>query len=128
MNMKNIEILTKIAAIEKMKEKKLPYLLGRAISKNLEKFKEESELIDKERKKICVKYAKKDAEGNPVTEGNKYVLIDEVICNQELNELFETEIDIDINMVTIDTVSKCDEKEFDTLTIEESGTIDFMIE
>lgn len=123
---KNIEILTIAAVMEGMTGKKLPYLLGRAVSRNLARLKEEKELINEERISICKECAQKDESGNPVIKDNEYLVEDKELCNKKLNELFETEVEIDVDMVTTEIIEKCDMEEFDTLTVEEAGVIDFM--
>lgn len=127
MKIKNSDILSKAAGLKSMGGKKLPYALARAISRNIEMFEKEIKLIESERIKICEEHAVKDDNGNPVIKDNIYTLKDVAECNEKLNELFNTEVEVNVVTVLEEIVSKCDEAGFDSLTVEEAGIISSII-
>ena len=104
-----------------------PVKISYAISKNISKLESDLKIYNSEREKIINKYCKKDEEGNLVIdESNNYSIEEEYIdiCNKELNELLDIEVDIDIHKFNESDLlnSNCE------MTASELMLIDYMIE
>jgi hypothetical protein len=111
----------------------LPSKLGYAISKNIVALGRESELFNKERERLCMQLCKKDDEGRPVMKmgGRVYDISDEdlKILNKELEDLLNTEIEIEVINVKKDILDQADTSErYQGLSVEELMMLDFMIE
>ena len=126
MKVKNITLLNFVNSALVMK--KLPTKLSFAIAINADEANKKVKLYDEERKKLAEKMAKKDEEGNPVIENDHYIFEDENAWDEVMRELLDTEVEVAMTTVTLDDVAKCDNPEFDTLTIPELSVIKFMIE
>jgi hypothetical protein len=83
------------------------------ITRILKKIIKEIEICDKERVKLCEKYATKDEQNQPIIikikeaeqkEISQYDISDEnkIEFENELNELLKQEVEIEINPITID--------------------------
>jgi hypothetical protein len=111
----------------------LPSKFGYAISKNIVALGRESELFNKERERLCMQLCKKDDEGKPVMKmgGRVYDISDEdlKILNKELEDLLNTEIEIEVIKVKKDILNQTDASErYQGLSVEELMMLDFMIE
>lgn len=121
MKMKLGDVNKKLNALARMGGRTFPAKLGFAISCNIEKLQQESEHIEKERKKLCEQYAEKDEDGN-------CVMVDSIINNQKMQEykmtdenrklfgkeyddFLDTEIDIDIRTVKQEVIEQCETQE-----------------
>jgi len=129
MKMTLLEVRSRQQNLLALSGKKLPYKLAYGISKNLMKLDPEVKLIEEHRISMLDTYAKKDAEGKPITEGASYDLGEnEETFRKEFTEFLETETEVDIHMVPYTSLEKLDEAGFDTLTPAELIALDFMIE
>ena len=126
MKVKNVEIIN--FANSTLANKKLPTKLSFAIAVNSEEAAKKIKVYDEERKKLAEQMAKKDEEGKPVIEDNYYIFEDPDAWSNTIQELLDTEVEVAMTTVTLDEVAKCDEPEFDALTIPELSVIKFMIE
>lgn len=118
---KNLNTLTK---------RILPAKLSYAISRNTKLLIEEYQIMNEERQKILEKHCLRDENGKPVLKDNAYTYADDELKNaaiREQTELLETEIEVDIMMVPVSILEKCEEGRFDVLTVEEVSMLDFMI-
>lgn len=129
MKMTLIEVMNRQRILADFANKKLPYKLAYAISKNLAKFQEEVEIIEKNRKGLIDNYAVKDDNGEPVIEDNQYKIEDGKIdeFNVEFQSFMTTETEIDIFTVP-ESVLETDDSRFDILTVAQIVALDFMIE
>ncbi|MDU2198233.1 MAG: DUF1617 family protein [Peptostreptococcaceae bacterium] len=100
MKLTNRKILNDSNFLRGLIHKQLPIKVSYAIAKNVSKIEKELEIYNKERQKLLDKYCVKDEKGNLVIdESNNYSIEEEYIdiCNKELNELLDIEVDIDIH-------------------------------
>lgn len=121
-----------LKAINCLGEKKLPIKLSYTLSKNVKKLIEEYELMNVQRVKILEKNCIRDKNDKPVLDkSNAYTYPDEATkmnMLNELQELFDTETDIDIIKIPYETLEVCDGEKFDVLTVREISGLDFMME
>ncbi|WP_337814794.1 hypothetical protein [Intestinibacter sp.] len=104
-----------------------PVKISYAISKNISKLESDLKIYNSEREKIINKYCKKDEEGNLVIdESNNYSIEEEYIdiCNKELNELLDIEVDIDIHKFKLNDLLQCNLE----VSPADLSLIDYMIE
>lgn len=132
MKIKLGQLENNIRTINCLGEKKLPVKLSYALNKNVKKLIEEYELMNDQRVKILEKDCVRDKENKPVLDDkNAYTYPDEATKNsmlKDLQELFDTEIDVDIFKINYETLEMCDNEKFDILTLREISELDFMIE
>lgn len=128
MKIKNSEIVRIFNQIGEVKKKKLPVRLGFAINRNVSSLESVAMDYDKARKEILLKYCVKDENGNPVIEGDEYVLSDRKSYGEEMTELLHIENEVQVHKVSFDEIEKCDMEKFDSLTPEELDLLIFMIE
>lgn len=126
MKIKNRELLNFVNS--QLGSKHLPVKLMFAISANAAEVDGKLKAYDESKKKLVDKYVKKDENGEPIIEGNNYIFDDPVKWNEGITELLEMEFEANIVTVKLDDIAKCDEAEFDSLTVNEIGVIRFMIE
>ena len=107
--------------------KKLPVKLAYGISVNLKSIESALVAYNKQREELIEKYVKKDDDGNPLVENNYYVFEDKTGWDESIAELLEAEAEVSITQVAEKALEKCDNPEFDTLTVTELSAIQFMI-
>lgn len=108
--------------------KKLPVKFAYAISVNISNVSSALTAYNKQREKLLEDYAKKGEDDKPVIENNCYVFEDEAGWSGAMAELLETEAEVSVTKVSEDVLEKCDNPEFDSLTVSELSAIGFMIE
>lgn len=116
--------------------KAFPVNLGYAISRNIKNLQVEVKSYDDERKKLCQRLSAKDANGKPIMidKGNgtqEYDIsdADKEMLAKEMEELLETETDVDIRMMPESVFEKIAESErYDIPDISDFTALDFMIE
>lgn len=128
MKLKNSEIVRIFNRIGEVKKKRLPVRLGFAINRNVSSLESVAMDYDKARKEIIMKYCVKDENGNPVIEGDEYVLSDRKSYGEEMTELLRIENEVQMHTVSFEEIEKCDFEKFDSLTPEELDLLTFMIE
>ena len=123
-----LEHLQALAALEK---KSLPVKISFAVSVNIEKLNETAKQVEKQRIAILEKFSKKDEDGKPLIEENRYQIEEgsmEEVTGQ-VTELMEEDVDVASRKVSVDALQQCDENDkYDTLTPGELLSISFMIE
>lgn len=127
MKLTNRKILNDANFLTALIQRQFPVKVSYAISKNVSKIESELNIYNKEREKIIDKYCKRDKEGNLlIDENNNYSIEDENIdiCNKELNELLDIEIDVNIHKFKLDDLM-CGNYE---MSPSEMVLIDYMIE
>ncbi len=130
-NFKGKELKTLHIGLQLMKGKRLPVQLLRAINLNKKRILEEIEVTESSRKEIAESYCLKDNNGSPVIKDEHYTFSDsetEKKCIEAVEELFDTEIEIDICTVPFQMLIDCDNDKYDSITGEEYDNIEFMIE
>ena len=119
--------------------KVFPSKLSFAVSYNYEKMHREAERIEKERKKLCERYAEKDEEGKPVmvnslvngVKTQEYKMTDEnsKAFRDEYDELLDTEVEIEIRTVKREIIEQFEEKDrYSTPTVKDLVAMSFMLE
>ncbi len=127
MKLTNRRIVNDANFLFNLVHKQFPVKVSYAISKNISKLEKELKVYNKEREKIIDKYCKKDEEGNLlIDENNQYSIEEENIdiCNKELNELLDIEIDVNIHKFKLDDLM-CGNYD---MSPSEMTLIDYMIE
>lgn len=128
MKMTLAEVRMRQQSLAEIAGKKMPEKLGYAVTKNLIKFQEEIEIIEKRRVQLAESYAKKDEAGNPVVKENAYEMEDMTSFENDFKELLAEEVEIDIRTVPASVLEKLDEERYDALSPAEMMVLDFMIE
>lgn len=98
-----------------------PISLSYAVSYNLEVLSKELKKYEQARIKLCEQYANKNEDGTPmkITENvngvtrSAYNISDDnwKLLKKEIDELLETEIELDIRTVKMEVLSRCEENE-----------------
>lgn len=126
MKIKNRELLNFVNS--QLGNKRLPVKLMFAITANVEEAEGKIKAYEDSRKKLIDQYAKKDENGEPIVKGNSYVFEDQDKWTEVISDLLEMEVEMNMTVVSLDEVVKCDGAEFDSLTVNELSVIKFMIE
>ena len=127
MKITNRRIVNDSNFLESLMHRQFPVKISYAISKNISKLESDLKIYNSEREKIINKYCKKDEEGNLVIdESNNYSIEEEYIdiCNKELNELLDIEVDIDIHKFKLNDLLQCNLE----VSPADLSLIDYMIE
>lgn len=131
MKLKLMDIRQAALTLHQIKDKSFPVKMSYALSKNMSVLWAEYDLIEKEREKICNRYADKDENGKPIINGNVYAMSadNDRKCNKEFEELLETEADVDVSMIPQSVLDACDQSDrYDILTLGEMRAIGFLIQ
>lgn len=127
MKITNRRIVNDSIFLASLMHRQFPVKISYAISKNISKLESDLKIYNSEREKIINKYCKKDEEGNLVIdESNNYSIEEEYIdiCNKELNELLDIEVDIDIHKFKLNDLLQCNLE----VSPADLSLIDYMIE
>ena len=128
MKMQNKEIVDFLNTCVSMKKKSLPVRLAYAIKKNVVAVQEAASAYTAEREELIRRYAKKDENGEIMTEDDCYIMKDKERFGKDMSELLNIETEVEIHNVSISVVEKCDEDpKYDSLTMAELDVIDFML-
>jgi len=128
MKMQNKEIVDFLNTCVSMKKKSLPVRLAYAIKKNVAAVQEAASAYTAEREELIRRYAKKDENGEIMTEDDYYIMEDKERFGKDMSELLNIETEVEIHTVSISVVEKCDEDpKYDSLTMAELDVIDFML-
>lgn len=127
MKMKLSKVIENYKSLSSLEKKKLPIKLSYVISKNLDKLKTETDIIEQNRIKLAESFAKRNEDGSPIIEDNKYIIENQSEFVKELNEYFDTEIDVDICTLTMFDIEKLDEPRYDALTPLEMSALYLML-
>lgn len=131
MKMTLLDVINKQKSLVALADKRLPYRLAYAISKNIVKLHAEAEIIEKGRKDLIDEYVVKSESGEPVIEENQYKIKEEKV--EEFNTEFDNymSMETDVKIMTIGGASieaTMDSDKYDALTPAELIALDFMIE
>ena len=127
MKITNRRIVNDSNFLASLMHRQFPVKISYAISRNISKLESDLKIYNSEREKIINKYCKKDEEGNLVIdESNNYSIEEEYIdiCNKELNELLDIEVDIDIHKFKLNDLLQCNLE----VSPADLSLIDYMIE
>lgn len=130
MKIKVSECENMLIQINELSTKRLPVKLGLAIARNKKALTTECEVFAEQKKKIFEQYCIKDDSGKPVPdESGHYTFADDVQAKvyTDIAELVNTDVEINIISVNYDDIEKCDNGDYDTLTVANLEVLDFMI-
>lgn len=127
--MKLFEVVSVSNGLRILDGKRLPAKINYALMKNKKALLSELQGIQEQRIEIMKSHAKKDDNGEPVSENGQFVFesdADKEEATKEYAELLNVDANIDIMTVTFDDIVKCDDME--PLTTSEIEALEFMID
>ena len=106
MKIKNYEAINAYAKLgEILKNYSFKAKVCQSIVKNKNKLKEIVDNFDEARQTLVKSLADKDENGEPLVEGNNYVINDREKLNREFMELQEIETEIDLDKISVDDLA-----------------------
>jgi hypothetical protein len=99
------DIFNAVPALREISAKEFPGSTTFKIARLIRELDKEIQLFEEERMKIANKYGEKDEDGNLIPQENGTIKIPEdkiQECNEELQALFETQIEINANKLPIE--------------------------
>lgn len=127
--MKLFEVVSVSNGLRILDGKRLPAKINYALMKNKKTLLGELQGIQEQRIEIMKSHAKKDDNGEPVSENGQFIFesdADKEKATKEYAELLNVDANIDIMTVTFDDIVKCDDME--PLTTSEIEALEFMID
>lgn len=127
--MKLFEVVSVSNGLRILDGKRLPAKINYALMKNKKTLLSELQGIQEQRIEIMKSHAKKDDNGEPVSENGQFIFesdADKEEATKEYAELLNVDANIDIMTVTFDDIVKCDDME--PLTTSEIEALEFMID
>jgi hypothetical protein len=127
--MKLFEVVSVSNGLRILDGKRLPAKINYALMKNKKALLSELQGIQEQRIEIMKSHAKKDDNGEPVSENGQFIFesdADKEKATKEYAELLNVDANIDIMTVTFDDIVKCDDME--PLTTSEIEALEFMID
>ena len=118
--MKVSEIIKISNCIDEIKDKKLPIKMSLILIRNSKKLNEVVKDIDNKRFEIISQYADKDQNGQILSENGQFKVSNNLTdFENDLKELFNTQINIQLDTLSMEDIQKCDNEKYDSLTMEE---------
>jgi len=110
--------------------KRLPIKMSFAIQKNAKKIKEIVDFANERQNDIIERCAERDEEGKyvPSKDGQGIAIADGETFLKEMNELMETDMEIEFVKINMADIERCDEERFDSLSPTDLDAIEDMIE
>ena len=102
------DILNSIPIFREISNKSLPIKTAYQLARLIRELDRESTTFDESRRKIIEKYAERDENGEfkQTDEGNIIITPDQIhACNQEMVELLDTEIEINVEPIEIESLA-----------------------
>ncbi|MDO4170317.1 MAG: hypothetical protein Q4D45_10495 [Lachnospiraceae bacterium] len=130
MKIKLKEVAGYLSGLMELSEKRLPAKVSYAVMKNQKVLEMEYKDLDQQRVKLCETYAEQDENGEYITRDGIYVFSDEnrELFSKEYNDVLEEEIEVNIRLIAVGELDKCDESErYDTVTPKDFMTLEFML-
>lgn len=110
------------------KPRHLPPKMELYILRNLKNLRDAAEDIESARIEICNRYAKKDDDGNAITDDNDSFIIENIDeFNKEITELLTSDIDVNMLLLDPDIIEDYDDDKYDTLSMDDLVKIECMI-
>lgn len=107
------DILSKIA------NKEMPFKSAVIIAKNIKEMESIYTLFMKKRTEYIKLYAKKDEDGNPIYNEEDGIMIENIQeLNGKLNEMAQTEVEVELNMINQDALENIELSPIDYLNID----------
>ena len=128
--MKLKDIINCNESLKTLKDKRLPISVSLVISRNYKKLAPVVEDYEEKRSALIEMYAKRDENGEMITHGSDSIQIgDPDAFIKEAKEIEGVDIDVTFDHITEEVLNRCEETQFDALTVEEVGIIDeYMLE
>lgn len=123
--MKASEIVTLAEAYEMLRTKKLPIKVSLILSRDARKLADATRDIEEKRSEIVDKYGDKDEMGGLIVKDGRVHVSEE--GRKELDELFDTEIEVFLDTISIEDLDQCDGDRYDPLTLEEVDSLSYII-
>lgn len=118
--MKVSEIIKISNCINGIKDKKLPIKMSLILIRNSKKLEEAVKDINNKRFEIISQYADKDQNGQILSENGQFKVSNNLTdFENDLKELFNTQINIQLDTLFMEDIQKCDNEKYDSLTMEE---------
>lgn len=116
MKLKAQEVIGMYRNMAAMRGKRFPVRVSYAVSRTLAKLEKETEVIEAERVKLCEQHARKDKDGKPVKVQREdgvevYDIADPEALAKAIDELFQTELDVDVMKIKTSMDSLIDQLE-----------------
>ncbi len=102
------DILNSIPIFREISNKSLPIKTAYQLARLIRELDRESTTFDESRRKIIEKYAERDENGEfkQTDEGNVIIMPEQInACNQEMAELLDTEIEINVEPIEIESLA-----------------------
>ena len=102
------DILNSIPIFREISNKSLPIKTAYQLARLIRELDRESTTFDESRRKIIEKYAERDENGEfkQTDEGNIIIMPEQInACNQEMAELLDTEIEINVEPIEIESLA-----------------------
>lgn len=102
------DILNSIPIFREISNKSLPIKTAYQLARLIRELDRESTTFDESRRKIIEKYAEHDENGEfkQTDEGNVIIMPEQInACNQEMAELLDTEIEINVDPIEIESLA-----------------------
>lgn len=139
MKIKEREVKEHFSRLAQVSSLVLPSKLSFAISYNMEKFQREFNRIEKEREKLCERYADKDEDERPImvnsmvdgTKKQTYKMSEEnsKLFAEEYEDMLDTEVDIEIRTVNKEVVERCEDVDrYNIPSVSQLFALSFMLE
>ncbi len=106
MKLKALDILNTYESLAKLADKELDLQTACAIAKNLRELAVAKEVIDKKRTELINKYAEKNADGNPVQEGDGIKITDVPSFMQHMNDLLAAKTEVTLSLISKSALSE----------------------
>lgn len=121
--MKASDIYECYLILDKMRSKNLPISMNLVLGQNYKTLREPASEIENKRNSLINEYANVDANNNytvPAENSEEFTKL--------MNELLDTEINVNLDKIQMDTLNRCGEGKYDALSFEETNMIhDFML-
>lgn len=126
--MKVSEIIKISNCIDEIKDKKLPIKMSLILIRNSKKLNEVVKDIDNKRFEIISQYADKDQNGQILSENGQFKVSNNLTdFENDLKELFNAQINIQLDTLSMEDIQKCDSEKYDSLTMEEVDALQYII-
>lgn len=114
-------------SLTNIRQKKLPVRMALILGRNLKKLGEALKDISEQRDGLIERYCDRDEDGNPIIENGQIRLADTTFWDDE-KELYDIDIPIELEKISMADIERCDEEKFDSLTVDELSAMECMIE
>lgn len=126
--MKAKEINGVCNSLRSLKSKKIPANLALIIGRNLRELETAEKDINAQRDDLIERYADKDEDGKVIITDNKVHIKDIKEFTDEENSLYETDLNINLEKISMSDVERCENPPFDALSMEEVMALECMLE